>query len=208
MVELTLSHVPPFVFGRVKESLHLSLTCFVAILKKFSKLGFNFSVGFDDNLDVEVVHDIRVVSLKWDTIWSNDYRHDTVNFLSLVIVLIYVCNLHNFFFLILVSLLALFLFLLNVRSNYTHSKFSHDNIPVVIHLNIHLDCMDHVQLASAFFVITTFIRNRALSSQNLGHVVVLYVSQSFFRVLGSSAEKLVQVIDNAENPGVHLHKFK
>mgnify|MGYP006090422479 CR=1 FL=1 len=58
MVELTLSHILPFSLGGGEEMLHLFLTSLVAALKKLSKLGINFSIGLDDNLDVEVVHHI------------------------------------------------------------------------------------------------------------------------------------------------------
>jgi hypothetical protein len=63
MVELTLSHVLPFIFSSVKETLHLSLTSLVAVLQELGKLGIDFSVRLHDNLDVEVIHDIRIVSL-------------------------------------------------------------------------------------------------------------------------------------------------
>ena len=51
------------------------------------------------------------------------------------------------------------------------------------------------------------VGNRAFSSQNLGHVIVLYLSQRFFVILVASAHQIVKVINQRENLSVHLHKL-
>lgn len=145
MVELTLSHVLPFIFRSVKESLHLSLTSFVTILEKFSKLGLNLSVSFHDNLNVEIVHHIRIVSFKRDTIRSNDDSVDAIQFFSFVIFFILNTNFDSLNFnLFAATLLGLVLFISDLGSKDSHSEFPHKDIPVVIHFNVHLNCMDDI----------------------------------------------------------------
>jgi hypothetical protein len=85
MVELTLSHILPFAFGGVEECLHLLLTSLVAVLQQFSKLSFDLSVSLHDDLNVKVIHDIRIVSLKRNAVGSNDNSHDTIDLFSFII---------------------------------------------------------------------------------------------------------------------------
>jgi hypothetical protein len=65
--------------------LHLSLTSLVGVLQKFSKLSFDLSESFYNDLDVEVVHDIRVVSFERNTVRSNNNGLDSIYLLGFIV---------------------------------------------------------------------------------------------------------------------------
>lgn len=56
------------------------------------------------------------------------------------------------------------------------------DIDIIEHFDIHLHGMNDVQLTPSLLKVAALVRNRALSGKNLGHVVVLHIAQSLFRV--------------------------
>jgi hypothetical protein len=95
----------------------------------------------------------------------------------------------------------------NLFFESAHSKFSEDNINVVVELNVKLDSINGIQVTLSFLIVSINIWNGTLSGQNLGHVVILHIAQGFFVIFVSSAGQVMQIVDQGENPSVHLHKL-
>ena len=191
---------------------HLSLE--IAVIFQGLEFFFDLSERKSTILDEEVVHDIGVVSLEWHTVWTNADGLDTINLLKLIIFLVItvVVGLFSLF----ISFLALFSFTTGGSAlgfvdhflfEFAHSELSEDSINIVIELNIHLDSINNIQLTSTLLVVATFVRNRALSGQDLGHVVILDVRERFLVIFVASAHKIMHVIDNVEDLSVHFHEF-
>jgi hypothetical protein len=40
----------------------------------------------DGRIDEEVVHDVRIISLHWSTVWTDDDWIDSINFLEFIVI--------------------------------------------------------------------------------------------------------------------------
>lgn len=96
-------------------------------------------------------------------------------------------------------------FLFEFIKQLAHSELSQNSIDIVVQLNIHLHSINDIEIASAFLIVTIFVRNRAFSCEDLSHVIILHVGQSLAIVFIASAKKVMQVIDDGEDAAVHHH---
>ena len=80
-------------------------------------------------------------------------------------------------------------------------------IDVVVRLDVHLGRVKNVEVAHVQFDISASVWNWALTCKNLGHIVILNVSEGFFVVFGSSAAQVMEILDQGENSSVHLHQI-
>lgn len=165
---------------------------------------------------MEVVEHIGVVSLQWNTIWADLDGEDTIYFLGFFILIISLSCLLSvscffFFGIFLASRLWIDVRSLGLGLHFimksTHLVLSQDDINVVVELNIHLNCIDDIKVTLSFLVVSTLIWDSALSGQDLGHVIILYVGKSLLVIFVSSTCEIMQVINNGENFSVHHHKL-
>jgi len=70
-----------------------------------------------------------------------------------------------------------------------------------------LDSKENVKITHALLDITTFVRYRALSRKNFGHVVVLDIGEGLLVIFCSSAAEIMQVVDKGEDSSVLNHEF-
>jgi len=165
--------------------------------------------GLASKLNKEIVHNIRIVSLQRRSIWSNTNWEDTLNLLKLIIIIIKFVLFWNIssIFSIFFSNTGLLLFSSLFVHQNSHLELSENNIYIVVEINIELDSIDYIEVTSTFFVVTTNIWDGALSGEDLCHVVVLYVRERFFVIFISSADKIMQIINQREDTSVHLHQL-
>lgn len=163
----------------------------------------------DDKIDLEVVHDIRVISLQRDTIRTNQDFEDSINLLSLIVVII----LDSSRRILINAILYVDTFLLAVRlvfdllSKFAHEMLSMEDIDIIIHLNVHLHGMNDIELTLGLLKVSSLIGNRALSCQDFGHVVILHVGQGFLRIFGADTEKHVEILCDTKDLSVHCHQL-
>jgi len=196
-------------FFELLDSLQLS------IVSNGVELLLKIGEGEGGELDEEVVHHIRVVSLQRNTIWSNEDSMNTIDFLQLIVFIIsclldlvfLISSITSFLnFTILIILLTLDTGF-HLGSENTHFVFSQDNINVVVKLNVHLYGIDNIKFTSSFLVFTISIWDGALSSQDLCHVIILDVGHGLLVIFITSACKIMNVVDQRENSSVHHHQL-
>jgi len=151
----------------------------------------------------EVIHNIGVVSLIWSTIWTDDNCVDSVDLFEFVIIIIIVNLISRTCFLFGFSDSSFFL--IDFVSKSAHSEFSKSRVNIVVKLNIKLNCIDSVQITLTFLIVSTNIWDRAHCRQNLSHIVILDIAQSFFVILVTSAGKIMKIVNQRKNSSVHLH---
>jgi len=78
---------------------------------------------------------------------------------------------------------------------------------MIVELNIKLNRMNSVQITLSWLVVAIDIWDRALSSQNLSHVIILNVAESLFVIFITSADKIMKIVDQREYTSVHVHKL-
>lgn len=81
------------------------------------------------------------------------------------------------------------------------------HVEVVVNFDVHLDGIHHVEVASTLLDVSSWVRDRTLTRQNLGHVVVLDIGQGFSVIFGSSAAQVVEIVDDLVHFSVHYHQI-
>lgn len=178
----------PVILSLLNFFFELLVSFYFTIVSNGNQLVFEISEWEYSKLNVEVVEDIRVISLQRNLIWTHTNHIDTFNFLSLLILLIDLksssisCSCSSFInSIIFLSLSGLRINVRTFRIGFhfinknSHFDFSQDNINIVVDFNIHLDCINDVKLTSTFFIVSVLIRNSTLSCQDLCHVIILDV---------------------------------
>ena len=82
-----------------------------------------------------------------------------------------------------------------------------DHVEVVVNFDVHLDGVHHIEVASTLLDVSSRVRDRTLTRENLRHVVVLHVGQGFSVVFRSSAAQVVEVVDDLVHSSVHDHQI-
>ena len=90
--------------------------------------------------------------------------------------------------------LLVILQLTDLLSQGTHVDLSESAIEVVVVLDVFQDSSNNVELTSIVLLDTCWIRDGALVSQQLGHVIIVDILKRLAVILTASAQQVVQVV--------------
>ena len=103
--------------------------------------------------------------------------------------------------------LLVILQLTDLLSQGTHVDLSESAIEVVVVLDVFQDSSNNVELTSIVLLDTCWIRDGALVSQQLGHVIIVDILKRLAVILTASAQQVVQVVWDQEYFPVHGHQL-
>jgi hypothetical protein len=179
----------PCVFDFLKLISSLDLVVLVLIIFLLLQEFLDISEWSSDDVDEEVVHKVSVVSFECQVRWLSSHWKKNYTCIETCWT---------------TSIFPIFLFVLLI-CNLARSVLMQQIIDVIVSFDIHLGCIKNVEIAHVQLDVSTSMRYWAFSCKNLGHVIILHISESFSVVLSSSAAKVMEILNQRENSSVHLH---